>query len=113
VRSARTLTTLASLAAFPSKSRERNNKVGQERLVLLSPVHYRRASKYEGAPMNTSEAVLRELVDCGVEACFANPGTSEMHLVASFDRVGGLRPILGLFEGVCTGAADGYARMSG
>lgn len=61
--------------------------------------------------MNTSEAVLRELVDCGVEACFANPGTSEMHLVASFDRVGGLRPILGLFEGVCTGAADGYARM--
>jgi acetolactate synthase-1/2/3 large subunit len=62
--------------------------------------------------MNTSEAVLRGLVDGGVEACFANPGTSEMHLVASFDRVGGLRPILGLFEGVCTGAADGYARMS-
>jgi acetolactate synthase-1/2/3 large subunit len=61
--------------------------------------------------MNVSEAVLRELVECGVEACFANPGTSEMHLVASFDRVGGLRPILGLFEGVCTGAADGYARM--
>lgn len=62
--------------------------------------------------MNTSEALLRGLVDGGVEACFANPGTSEMHLVASFDRVGGLRPILGLFEGVCTGAADGYARMS-
>lgn len=63
--------------------------------------------------MNVSEAVLRELVDLGVEACFGNPGTSEMHLVASFDRVGGLRPILGLFEGVCTGAADGYARMAG
>src|SRR6185436_15783328 len=62
--------------------------------------------------MNTSEALLRGLVDGGVEACFANPGTSEMHLVASFDRVGGLRPILGLFEGVCTGAADGYARMN-
>ncbi len=61
--------------------------------------------------MNVSEAILRELVESGVEACFANPGTSEMHLVASFDRVGGLRPILGLFEGVCTGAADGYARM--
>jgi acetolactate synthase-1/2/3 large subunit len=63
--------------------------------------------------MNASEAILRELVDLGVEACFGNPGTSEMHLVASFDRVGGLRPILGLFEGVCTGAADGYARMAG
>ena len=63
--------------------------------------------------MNVSEAILRELVESGVEACFANPGTSEMHLVASFDRVGGLRPILGLFEGVCTGAADGYARMKG
>jgi acetolactate synthase-1/2/3 large subunit len=63
--------------------------------------------------MNVSEAILRELVDLGVEACFGNPGTSEMHLVASFDRVGGLKPILGLFEGVCTGAADGYARMAG
>jgi acetolactate synthase I/II/III large subunit len=63
--------------------------------------------------MNASEAVLRELVELGVEVCFGNPGTSEMHLVASFDRVGGMRPILGLFEGVCTGAADGYARMAG
>ncbi|MFM9862901.1 MAG: acetolactate synthase large subunit [Micropepsaceae bacterium] len=63
--------------------------------------------------MNVSEAVLRELVDLGVEVCFGNPGTSEMHLVASFDRVGGMRPVLGLFEGVCTGAADGYARMAG
>jgi acetolactate synthase-1/2/3 large subunit len=63
--------------------------------------------------MNVSEAILRELVDMGVDACFGNPGTSEMHLVASFDRVGGIRPILGLFEGVCTGAADGYARMAG
>lgn len=63
--------------------------------------------------MTVSEAILRELVELGVEACFGNPGTSEMHLVASFDRVGGLRPILGLFEGVCTGAADGYARMAG
>lgn len=63
--------------------------------------------------MTVSEAILRELVELGVEACFGNPGTSEMHLVASFDRVGGLKPILGLFEGVCTGAADGYARMAG
>ena len=63
--------------------------------------------------MNVSEAILRELVDMGVDACFGNPGTSEMHLVASFDRVGGIKPILCLFEGVCTGAADGYARMAG
>jgi acetolactate synthase I/II/III large subunit len=67
----------------------------------------------ERPKMNVSEAILRELVDLGIEVCFGNPGTSEMHLVASFDRVGGMRPILGLFEGVCTGAADGYARMAG
>ncbi len=63
--------------------------------------------------MNVSEAILRELVEMGVDTCFGNPGTSEMHLVASFDRVGGIKPVLGLFEGVCTGAADGYARMAG
>lgn len=62
--------------------------------------------------MNVSEAILRTLLANGVEVCFGNPGTSEMHLVASFDRVGGMRPVLGLFEGVCTGAADGYARMA-
>ena len=63
--------------------------------------------------MNTSEAVLRELVDCGVEACFANPGTSEMHFVAALDSAPGMRAVLCLFEGVATGAADGYARMAG
>jgi acetolactate synthase-1/2/3 large subunit len=63
--------------------------------------------------MNGAEALVRTLSDCGVEACFANPGTSEMHFVAALDRVPELRPILCLFEGVATGAADGYGRMAG
>src|SRR6185436_13140329 len=91
---------------LPPQEGEAEYRAGTAATKRLSSAKHPRSR-----PMNTSEAVLRELVDCGVEACFANPGTSEMHLVASFDRVGGLRPILGLFEGVCTGAADGYARM--
>ncbi len=63
--------------------------------------------------MNGAEALLRTLVDSGVEVCFANPGTSEMHFVAALDRVPGMRAVLGLFEGVVTGAADGYGRMAG
>ena len=54
---------------------------------------------------------MRTLVAGGVEVCFSNPGTSEMHFVTALDRVDGMRCILGLFEGVVTGAADGYARM--
>ncbi|MGO9935681.1 MAG: acetolactate synthase large subunit, partial [Steroidobacteraceae bacterium] len=63
--------------------------------------------------MNGAEAILKTLADNGVDACFANPGTSEMQLVAAFDREPRVRPILCLFEGVATGAADGYARMAG
>jgi len=62
--------------------------------------------------MNGAECLIRTLVAGGVEVCFANPGTSEMHFVAALDRVEGMRCILGLFEGVVTGAADGYARMT-
>ena len=62
--------------------------------------------------MNGAESLVRTLVAGGVEVCFANPGTSEMHFVAALDRVGGVRCVLGLFEGVATGAADGYARMA-
>ena len=54
--------------------------------------------------MNGAEALVRTLVRAGVEVCFSNPGTSELHVVAALDRVSGLRPILGLFEGVVTGA---------
>ncbi|WP_322047548.1 acetolactate synthase large subunit [Paraburkholderia sp. J67] len=63
--------------------------------------------------MNGAESLLRSLTASGVEVCFGNPGTSEMHFVAALDAVEGMRPILGLFEGVVTGAADGYARMAG
>ncbi len=60
-----------------------------------------------------AEALVRTLVACGVDTCFTNPGTSEMHFVAALDRVEGMRCVLALFEGVATGAADGYARMTG
>ncbi|CAM4087720.1 acetolactate synthase large subunit [Kibdelosporangium persicum] len=62
--------------------------------------------------MNGAQALLRTLVDAGVNVCFGNPGTSEMHFVAALDSVPEMRGILGLFEGVVTGAADGYARMA-
>jgi acetolactate synthase I/II/III large subunit len=63
--------------------------------------------------MNGAESLVRSLVAAGVEVCFANPGTSEMNFVAALDKIDGLRPILALFEGVVTGAADGYGRMAG
>lgn len=63
--------------------------------------------------MNGAESLVQTLVDSGVEVCFTNPGTSEMHFVAALDRIKGMRSILGLFEGVVTGAADGYGRMAG
>ena len=62
--------------------------------------------------INGAESLVRTLVAGGVEVCFANPGTSEMQLVAAVDRQHGMRAILGLFEGVVTGAADGYGRMA-
>ena len=63
--------------------------------------------------MYGAQAVIGTLVNAGVEVCFANPGTSEMHLVTAIDSVPGMRPVLGLFEGVVTGMADGYARVAG
>ena len=63
--------------------------------------------------MNGAESLVRTLVGGGVNVCFSNPGTSEMHFVAALDRVEGMRCVLALFEGVATGAADGYARMKG
>ena len=62
--------------------------------------------------MNGAESLVRTLVAGGVEVCFTNPGTSEMHFVAALDRVEGMRAVLCLFEGGATGAADGYARMA-
>lgn len=63
-------------------------------------------------PMNGAESLVKTLLANGVDTCFANPGTSEMHFVAALDRIPGMRCVLGLFEGVVTGAADGYARMA-
>ncbi len=63
--------------------------------------------------MNGAQSLLQTFVAAGVEVCFTNPGTSEMHFVAALDREPGMRAVLGLFEGVVTGAADGYARMAG
>jgi len=63
--------------------------------------------------MNGAESLVRSLVAGGVEVCFANPGTSEIHFVAALDHIPEMRCVLGLFEGVATAAADGYARMAG
>jgi acetolactate synthase-1/2/3 large subunit len=63
--------------------------------------------------MNGAEALIHTLADNGVRACFANPGTSEMQFVSALDREPRMRPVLCLFEGVATGAADGYGRMTG
>ena len=62
--------------------------------------------------MNGAQSLIRTLVDSGVDVCFANPGTSEMHFVAALDAVPEMRGVLALFEGVVTGAADGYGRMA-
>ena len=62
--------------------------------------------------MNGAESLVHSLLNNGVDVCFTNPGTSEMHFVAALDRVPGMHCVLGLFEGVVTGAADGYYRMT-
>ncbi|WP_018158040.1 acetolactate synthase large subunit [Demetria terragena] len=66
-----------------------------------------------GEDLNGAQALMRTLVDSGVTTCFSNPGTSEMHFVAALDSAPEMRAVLALFEGVATGAADGYARMAG
>lgn len=63
--------------------------------------------------MNGAESLVKTLLASGIDTCFANPGTSEMHFVAALDEIPGMRCVLGLFEGVVTGAADGYARVAG
>lgn len=59
-----------------------------------------------------AECLIHTLAASGVDTCFANPGTSEMHFVVALDRITAIRPVLGLFEGAVTGMADGYARMA-
>ena len=67
----------------------------------------------EAQLMTGAEVVLRTALASGIEACFANPGTTELPLVQALDRCPAMRPVLAVFEGVCTGAADGYTRISG
>ncbi len=63
--------------------------------------------------MNGAEALIGSAISQGIEICFANAGTTELPIVMAMDKKGGIRAVLGLFEGVCTGAADGYGRLSG
>ena len=63
--------------------------------------------------MNGAESLIQTLVNGGVDVCFTNPGTSEMHFVAALDEVDGMRCVLCLFEGVASGAAAGYAAIAG
>jgi acetolactate synthase-1/2/3 large subunit len=63
--------------------------------------------------MNGAEILIKTAAKAGLEVCFTNPGTTEMPLVCGFDSIPGIKPYLGLFEGCCTGAADGYGRMTG
>ena len=62
--------------------------------------------------MNGAESLVHTLIGSGIEVCFANPGTSEMHFVAALDRIPGMRCVLGLQENIVTGAADGYWRLA-
>src|SRR5215510_8995855 len=70
-------------------------------------------SRESGRKMTGAESLIHTLNACGVDTCFTNPGTSEMHFVSALDRIEGMRCVLALFEGVVTAAADGYARMTG
>ncbi|MFM8767489.1 MAG: thiamine pyrophosphate-binding protein, partial [Rubrivivax sp.] len=63
--------------------------------------------------MNGAQSLVRTLLAAGVDTCYANPGTSEMHFVAALDTTPGMRCVLGLQENVVTGMADGHFRMSG
>lgn len=63
--------------------------------------------------MNGAQSMLETLINNGIEVCFTNPGTSEMHMVSAIGSTQKMRSILCLFEGNCSGAADGYARMTG
>ncbi len=65
------------------------------------------------APLTGAASLLRTMAAAGIEVCFANPGTSEMHFVAALGTLPQIRPVLGLFEGVVSGMADGYARVAG
>ena len=65
----------------------------------------------DASQMMGAQWLLKSAAAAGIEVCFANPGTTELPFVAAMDRATEIRPLLGLFEGVCSGAADGYYRI--
>lgn len=69
-------------------------------------------SSVSGSELNGAESLVRTLLACAVDTCFANPGTSEMHFVGALDRIPGMHCVLGLHENVVTGMADGYYRIA-
>jgi len=71
------------------------------------------STRDEANAMNGAELLIKTAAAGGIDICFTNPGTTELPLVEAFDKIKGFRPVLGLFEGCCSGAADGYARMAG
>src|SRR5260370_1015321 len=81
--------------------------------ATIRPERSRTATLTDERSISGAESLVHTLVGSGVDHCFTNPGTSEMHFVAALDRVPGIRCVLALFEGVATGAADGYARLTG
>src|SRR5215467_15221849 len=103
---------MGSLLAFDGARRVHHRpSLGARRAANRGMMSARRDLSRE-ASMNGAESLARTLVAGGVNVCFTNPGTSEMHFVAALDKVEGIRCVLGLFEGVVTGAADGYWRMA-
>jgi sulfopyruvate decarboxylase TPP-binding subunit len=78
----------------------------------LAATHHPEDRMSSTARLNGAQALMKTLADAGVDVCFTNPGTSEMHFVAALDGEPRMRAVLALFEGVATGAADGYARMA-
>ena len=80
---------------------------------ILGPDRLLGMARTRSALVNGARSLLSTLVGAGVDVCFANPGTSEMHFVAALDDVPAMRGVLCLFEGVATGAADGYGRVAG
>src|SRR3984893_15356848 len=81
--------------------------------ATVRPERSRTATLTDERSISGAESLVHTLVDSGVDHCFTNPGTSEMHFVAALDRVPGIRCVLALIEGVAPGAAYGYARLTG
>jgi acetolactate synthase I/II/III large subunit len=99
---------VSTLAIAPDRARD-----GKDSRVADPAEVQRTRADVRSDDLTGAQSLLATLLNCGVEACFANPGTSELHLVAALQNEARIRSVLCLFEGVATGAADGYGRMAG